>query len=267
MKKLTILIILFSACSKPQEQKQPLFPIIASSDDTLIVFEGTILSDNGLEVKAELSFKNAAVGLEGDFELNKVIENKEMTSGDISKGKYSISYGLPENEKGLTLDDEIVHSDQKISIDKTLSKDEVELRKKMEKFRQNLATEKIYFRTLGSEKLIQTNKNFKPLNNSKYILYLRSNLFTAEGYVTADSVTSEFFERNTGEKWKLAKLVEYDSIKTTYQKLATEKNEGIYLKALAYSIEDPDSVNTSHKSIVIKSILRMEKSSLKNRID
>ena len=59
----------------------------------------------------------------------------------------------------------------------------------------------------------------------------------------------------------------YDSIKTTYQKLATEKNEGIYLKALAYSIEEPDSVNTSHKSIVIKSILRMEKSSLKNRID
>ncbi len=98
-------------------------------------------------------------------------------------------------------------------------------------------------------------------------MYLRSNLFTAEGYVTVDSLTSEFFERNTGEKWKLAKLVEYDSIKTTYQKLATEKNEGIYLKALAYSIEDPDSVNTSHKSIVIKRILRMEKSSVRSRIE
>jgi hypothetical protein len=98
-------------------------------------------------------------------------------------------------------------------------------------------------------------------------LYRRSNLFTAEGYVTADSTTSEFYERNTGEKWNLAKLVEYDSIKMTYQKLATEKNEGIYLKALAYSIEDSDSANSSHKSIVIKRILRMEKSSLKNRID
>lgn len=266
MKKITILILLFTACSKPQEQKQTPFPIVAVSGDFRVVFEGTILSDNGTELKAELSLIETSVGLESDFELNKTIETKQVATGGISKGKYAISYGLPKNEKALTLTDEFSH-DQKTTIDKTLSQDEIEIRKKMEKYGQYLATSKVYFRTFGSDKLIQTNKNFEPLNNSKYILYHRSNLFTAEGYVTADSTTSEFYERNTGEKWNLAKLVEYDSIKKVYQQLATEKNEGIYLKALAYSIEDADSANTSHKSIVIKRILRLEKSSLKNRLD
>jgi hypothetical protein len=125
----------------------------------------------------------------------------------------------------------------------------------------------LYFASDSDDKLIVTDDHFKPIRNSFNGLHRRLNYFTAEGYATVDSVTSEFFERSTRETWNIAKLVEYDSIKKVYQQLATEKNEGIYLKALAYSIEDADSTNTSHKSIVIKRILRLEKSSLNNRIE
>ncbi len=144
MKKLKIilLLIVIASCSQP-EQKQTPFPITAVSEDARVVFEGTILSDNEIEVKAELSLIETSVGLERDFELNKTIETKQVATGGISKGKYAISYGLPENEKGLTLTDEVGHI-QKTTIDKTLSQDGIELRKKIEKYGQDLATAKVY---------------------------------------------------------------------------------------------------------------------------
>jgi hypothetical protein len=259
MKKLFVLILLLSACSKPQEQKQTPFPIVASSENDWVVYEGRVRDKKGHVVDIELSLEQDAVGLEADFKLNINAKNNKYQTAFSPTGKYSISYGFPNQEKGITVECQA----KGIPASESFIK---ELNKKI-KFPELADGENLFFLTENSEKLILTDSHFSPLINSSNALYHRSNLFTAEGYVTADSVTSEFFERNTGEKWKLAKLVEYDSIKTTYQKLATEKNEGIYLKALAYSIEEPDSVNTSHKSIVIKSILRMEKSSLKNRID
>ncbi len=259
MKKLIVLILLFTACSKPQEQKQTPFPIVASSENDWVVYEGRVRDKKGHVIDIELSLEQDAVGLEADFKLNINAKNNNYQTAFAPTGKYSISYGFPNQEKGITVECQAKGNPASESFIK-------ELNKKI-KFPELADGENLFFLTENSEKLILTDSHFSPLINSSNALYHRSNLFTAEGYVTADSVTSEFFERNTSEKWELAKLVEYDSIKTTYQKLATEKNEGIYLKALAYSIEDLDSVNISHKSIVIKSILRMEKSSLKNRID
>jgi hypothetical protein len=259
MKKITVLILLFTACSKPQEQKQAPFPIVATSENDWVVYEGRVRDKKGHLVDIELSLEQDAVGLEADFKLKINAKNNKNQTAFAPTGKYSISYGFPNQEKGITVECQA----KGIPASESFIK---ELNKKI-KFPEIADGENLFFLTENSEKLILTDSHFSPLMNSSNALYHRSNLFTAEGYVTADSVTSEFFERNTGEKWNLAKLVEYDSIKTTYQKLATEKNEGIYLKALAYSIVSEDSSNRAGKSLVIKNILRMEKSSRFNRIN
>ena len=64
--------------------------------------------------------------------------------------------------------------------------------------------------------------------------------------------------------WKVAPLGRIDSVKMKYVELATEANEGIYLKASAYSVSD--TTTESNKSLVIKRILRIEKSSIQKPI-
>jgi hypothetical protein len=88
--------------------------------------------------------------------------------------------------------------------------------------------------------------------------------FFVEGYVTCTDSVTEFFERNTRKNWKVASLGDIDSLKIKYIELATEESEGIYLKALAYSISDTTS--ESDKSLVIKRVLRVEKSSIQNPV-
>jgi hypothetical protein len=78
-----------------------------------------------------------------------------------------------------------------------------------------------------------------------------------------DSVT-EFFERNTMKNWKVSPQGEIDSVRIKYIELATDQHEGIYLKALAYSVAD--TTTESKKALVIKRSLRIEKSSRENPI-
>jgi hypothetical protein len=50
----------------------------------------------------------------------------------------------------------------------------------------------------------------------------------------------------------MADLGEFDSLKTLYQKLTKVKHEGLYLKALAYTISD--TTTKAEKALVIKRI-------------
>lgn len=71
----------------------------------------------------------------------------------------------------------------------------------------------------------------------RYTLIRRSDLFTAEGYITVytDS-TAEFFERNTRKEWPLARYGHYRDVVRKYHSSVKEKFEGIYLKALSYTV-------------------------------
>jgi len=207
----------------------------------------------------------AAVGVDSYFELHKTLITKAVAYGPASRGKYSVSYGLPNHEQGITIIDPPIRLKGVLTIDNTTKSGSELFKKQMKEFEEMqelLATPEIYFKTDGNEKLIQTNRSFDA-KGSKFVLYKRSSLFTVEGYITCEDSVTEFFERNTMKKWKVASLCAIDSVKIKYIELATEPSEGIYLKALAYSIADATS--ESNGLLVIKRLLRMEKSSLKNQ--
>lgn len=62
-----------------------------------------------------------------------------------------------------------------------------------------------------------------------------------------------FFERNTRERWKVTDLGEFNELRLIYKQLAKEKHEGIYLRALAYSVLDTTSPGEKN-ALVIKRI-------------
>ncbi len=265
MKKLIALSFILTTCSSPKEKQVP-FPVLAAPEDEWAVYEGTIITDNELEVEIELSLMQAAVGQESYFALQKDLYLKGVAYGSRSNGKYSVSYGLPEHEQGLTIIDPPIKIKENLITDKgkkLIAEGSEELARKLIQEQDLLAMPELYFKTLGNEKLVQTDRNFNS-KTPEYVLFKRSGLFTVEGYVTCEDSVTEFFERNTRVNWKVASLGKIDSVKIKYVGLATEGNEGIYLKALAYSIADATS--QSSKALVIKRLLRMEKSSIQNPI-
>src|SRR5258706_2699929 len=265
MKKLISVLFVLAACSSPKEKKQVPFPLLSVDEDEWAVYEGKIILDKGVEVELELLLMQAAVGVDSYFELHKFTMRKGVGHGTQSKGKYSVSYGLPHNEQGITIIDPPIKFKGKLTADKSLKAEgSEELARKFLEGQDLLEEPELYFKTDGNEKLIQTDRGFDA-KGSKFVLYRRSSLFTVEGYVTCEDSVTEFFERNTRKNWKVSSLGEIDSIKIKYIELATETGEGIYLKALAYSISDTTS-SESNRSLVIKRMLRMEKSSIQNPI-
>lgn len=83
-----------------------------------------------------------------------------------------------------------------------------------------------------------------------------SNPFTIEGYITFVPDSTDFFERNTLEHWNVSKFGEYDTLQSMYNQMATEKFQGIYLKALAFAVSDN---RIGNNSLVIKRILSIGK--------
>ncbi len=227
-------------------------------------YEGKVITDKGLEADIELSLMQAAVGMESYFELKKSLITNEDYYNWQSKGKYAVSYGLPGHEQGITIMDPPIKFKGLFTTNKsTKAKGSEESARRFIKAQDLLEAPEIYFKTEGNEKLIQTDRNFGE-KGKKYVLHRRSDLFTVEGYVTCGDSVTEFFERNTRKNWNIASLGEIDSIKIKYLERATELNEGIYLKALAFSIAD--TISKSNKSLVIKRVLRMEKSSMQHPI-
>ena len=107
--------------------------------------------------------------------------------------------------------------------------------------------DEMFFLTRGNDELLPCDDNFKPITTDRrYTLHKRSRLFTVEGYITFGQDSAEyfkqdsatFFERNTSEYWRVTDLGEFNELRLLYKKLAKEKFEGVYLKALAYSVMD-----------------------------
>ncbi len=264
MKKLIPIFLVFVACSPHKEENQVPFPIINQAEDEWAFYEGKIITDDGFDADMELSLKQAAVGIDSYFKLKKsMIHKGEYYSWD-TRGKYSVSYGLPHQEQGITLIDPSREYFRELATKNIIKTSQSEnFTKKLLKQVELLAAPETYFKTDGNERLILTNRNFNE-RGLQYVLHRRSDLFTVEGYVTCEDSVTEFFERNTSKNWKVAPLGQMDSVKIKYIELATEMHEGIYLKALAYSIADTTS--ESNKSLVIKHLLKMAKSDLHHPI-
>jgi hypothetical protein len=69
--------------------------------------------------------------------------------------------------------------------------------------------------------------------------------------------TTDYFEKNTLEKWPVAQLACYDEAVKNYHALAKEKFEGIYRKALSYTIRRKYANGKERDVLVFKRILQM----------
>jgi len=119
---------------------------------------------------------------------------------------------------------------------------------------------KLAFKTgVNSNELVLLDGNSSPVSeDDRYTLKKRSILFTIEGFVTVSPSASDFFEFNTRENWIVARSGCYDEVASKYLEFVREKNEGIYLKAIAFYVEDVDSTGAEVKNLVIKRVITMK---------
>jgi hypothetical protein len=180
---------------------------------------------------------NATVGINGH------------SYGGMDHGNYTVIYGLPNHELGI----EINEWDKGMLTGRYAAS--MRNRKPIVRESGNL-----YFKTKGNDQLVLTDQYFNPIaEDNRYTLYKRSKLFTIEGYLTVEEDgDTEFFERNTRENWNLAQLGLYDSVNSTYKQLAKQPYEGIYLRALAYSVADTTAMGEDTDRLVVKKIINME---------
>lgn len=166
--------------------------------------------------------------------------------GSLSKGVYTVLYG-PKGQNILQLNGKLLSS---LSRGKKPEYSSVEL----------------FFKNKGDHELVLLDRDLSEASPG-YSLVRRSNLFTVEGYITFVNDTSDFFERNTRQKWAVAKLGEYPEADSTYKLLAKEKFEGIYMKALGYSVHHIAEDGKEIEALVFKNILKMDSMEDLNRIN
>ena len=256
-KWLLFLSICLSCATKEESQEQPI-AYEAPEHEEWIVYEGLVRSDAGNDIKVELSLLQNATGMESVY---KTVE-EYISRGDDRlltrrKGKYSILYGSG-SDMLISLNESAGSSlglqssaDYSISINPKLP---------TEKVLASARVGKLTFKTgVNSNELVLLDENSNPVSaDDRYTLKKRSILFTIEGFVTVLPSASEFFEFNTRENWIVLRSGCYDEVASNYLKFAREKNEGIYLKAIAFYVEDIDSAGSKVKNLVIKRILTMK---------
>lgn len=207
------------------------------TNDEWATYEGRWMSQDGV-VNLELSLQVGSYGYDSNYKLNESFISSALASGGPSSGKYSTKYDTKTKQLYITIK----------NLNKLSRGGFLHYENKLD----GQSTEEMYFITRGENELIPCDNNFKPLTEDKrYTLHKRSKLFTVEGYITFEEDSATFFERNTFEYWKVAQLGEFSDLKDSYQRLAKEKDEGIYVRGLAYSIKD-EEVSEKTDFLVIK---------------
>jgi hypothetical protein len=243
MRKILLLLVLF-ACSSKEKNEPPTSPKPVDEKAKRIVYEGVIKSKYG-EGPIELSLAEIETSLTSSFELKGDIK-KDLIFG-MAAGEYSTLQGAAGNEVILQLNGTFSF----MSRARNAKKGAVS-------FGPEVNEIELFFITEGGNKLILVDEDFDRIaEDNRYTLYKRSVQFTAEGYITFEEGRTEFFEQNTNERWNVAPLGVYDQVQQLYDSMATQEFEGIYLKALAYSVQSDSS---DHELFVVKRIIQMKKS-------
>jgi hypothetical protein len=246
MNKLLILLIclwLFS-CSKSRNVSEP-FPTPLTSDTDWISYEGILPTQNGRELLVELHLFPSSPGMDSYYKMSQTLFAEDRDNMVAMGGNYQGSYSVLRGSNGITV----------IQLnDRTLVGSIMRGQVFGPQFQ---VIEDLNLRSDGSYQLILIDNNFQDLN-PRYTLKKRSELFTVEGYLTAYEDTVEYFERNTQKKWAVAQFGYYDEAVMKYHVLANEKHEGIYLKALSYTVRDKDAAGEEIDALVFKRILKMD---------
>ncbi|MCW5911568.1 MAG: hypothetical protein KIT62_10860 [Cyclobacteriaceae bacterium] len=235
--KYIFLFLFLAACSAYQKTEEP-FLIVTTGNEEWVHYEGQWLSGDG-KVYLELSLKTGVPGSDAEYMLYESFSTERLSAGTSTRSTYSTFHNRASgNAFGLVL----------YNLTPSGIKSFFRYRKSED------LPEEMFFITRGQDELIPCNNEFEPLTtDSRYTLHRRSDLITVEGYVTFDSGSVDFFERNTRKRYKVADLAEFYSLQTGYKKWAKVEYEGVYVKALAYTIAD--STATDNKALVIKRLI------------
>jgi hypothetical protein len=250
MKKLLPLFFMLIACSAKENTEPVPWPVLHSPESEWITYEGEFPHGTGDTIHVEISLRPGAVGVDSYYKLSQQLsEPNTYAMGSYSAGKYTTLYG--------STDDDVV-----IQLHNNTLLSSIVTGFKAEKFKRDLPTifqkRELFLKSSTTDELVFLDEDLKPAGDyGGYKLYKRSKLFTVEGYITFQNNTAEFFERNTRENWVVAKLASYPEAREKYGELAKEKFEGIYLKALAYSVNHKTTSGQEVEAIVFKKILKM----------
>ena len=243
MKTLLILLALaVFCCSRPQPVSEP-YPHYLIKDEDWIVYEGTLPSSYGPEVHVELSLFPGAPGLDSRYEMMEYpIGSPGEYNGLIgSRGQY-IVLSSPEVQ--------IIHISDRSFIKAISMRGELPM--------PEIGKENLYLESKGEHRLIFMDQKSKELSRNYVLTRRASPLFTVEGYFSVYNDTTDFFEKNTWKEWPVAELAQYNEAVRNYNNLAKEKFEGVYLKALAYTVRHLNQEGEEIDALVFKKILHMD---------
>lgn len=255
MRKILLLLVLF-ACSNKEKIEPPTSPVVEDDKAKWIKYEGVIKTEFG-EGLVVLSLMQNEVGLESSFNLTGRLFQEDSFSS--VRGRYTILQGAPGQEIIIQ-----AHGSMMVFSESDRKKMKENLKNakngvaKPFTFKPEHKEIDLFFKSDGINKLVLINEDFEPVaEDARYTLYKRDRLFTAEGYITFDKGRTDFIDENTSEEWKVAALGMHGEAQKSYDSIATEYFEGVYLKAVAYSVMSDSS---DEDLLVIKSIIEMKKS-------
>jgi hypothetical protein len=229
------------------------FPINANEPDW-VAYEG-VLPTAGGEMHVELSLRKKPLNGHRDYHMFAAEKNRYSTFALTKKSSPGSTPGEP-GMTYMTMGRYILEGD---TDDVTLKLDNVE-KKKNGPFDPSpeLRMDNLVFRTTeeGNWLTLVSHDNYKD-EGKVYRIPKRQRLFTAEGFYGFDGDQSEFFEKNTGEKWTIAKEGMHEYLKTKYGQHVRDKFEQIYVRGLAFAIIDKDEEGKDKESIVFKSVIRI----------
>lgn len=221
------------------------FPHYEIPEEDWITYEGTLPFDNGVDAHVELSLKPGAPGMQAFYRMSETVHGEHLgakfATGMRSQGAYSLL---------IATDARIVQIQGRRRI-KTLPGESNFAKATFEE-------EDVYLKISDDHELVLVDADFRQPEKTYTLIRRTSPLFTVEGYFTVYDDTTDFFERNTGKTWSVAQLGEYDLARKKYNYVAKEKFEGVYIKALSYTIRDVDKSGKDIEALVFKKLLEAD---------
>lgn len=243
-----LLLSLMLSCSRHRRSSDA-FPNLPTSDVEWITYEGILPTAHGEEVLIELHLMPGSPGLDSYYRMTETLYDPShkynIAMGSNFQGKYAVLLSAPG-----------------VHIVQITSRDMISSLMRDALLPDHHVDKDLYLKSTDDEQLILTDESFQE-SSSMYVLNRRSELFTVEGYLTVYPDTTEYFERNTRKKWSLARFGCYDEATNNYHSLAMEKHQGMYLKALSYSILRVDKNGNEYDALVFKDILLMDSAYVK----
>lgn len=252
MKKLLVFLPLAGvlACSPSSPELDPFPHYLIDKEEDWITYEGVLPAKNGHEVKVELSLVPATPGLDSYYKISESFESEEgghqFASSIQSRGKYNL-LSSPGNSIIRLIDKRKTGA---LFLGRGATPAEFE--------RAYEIKEDLYLKGNGEHELVLIDEDMNVVD-ARYTLTRRnSSLFTVEGYFTVYDDTTDFYERNTRKQWTVAQLGEYEKALNKYSYLAKEKFEGVYVKALSYSVAIKTREGEETDALVFKKILEID---------